>query len=145
MKKILAIIFGIVLVFGLTACRSESAANDTQTKRSVGRGSEYAGVWMANVKASVTAEEVEYETYVIKLNADGTGSYRDKPGIWACDDDGSSVVLTLKNEGIGIVLEVGEVDGLVVLKYFRNVYYREEDLTQHATCSNGMGQKNLVP
>jgi len=87
----------------------------------------FAEEWNANKVVSKTADEVNIETYVIKLNEDGTGSYQDKQGTWEYDKDNNQIVLTLTAESTGMVLEIGQENGKTTLSFFEDVYYRASD------------------
>jgi len=89
--------------------------------------SSFAGEWNANKIVSKTAEAVKIETYVIKLNEDGTGSYQDKQGTWEYNQASNQIVFTLTAESTGIVLDIGQEDGKTTLSFFEDVYYRASD------------------
>ena len=89
--------------------------------------SSFAGEWKANKVVSKTADSVEVETYVIKLNEDGTGSYQDKQGTWEYNKESNQIVLTLTAESTGMVLEIGQENGKSTLSFFEDVYYRASD------------------
>lgn len=89
--------------------------------------SSFSGEWKANKIVSKTAEAVKIETYVIKLNEDGTGSYQDKQGTWEYNKESNQIVLTLTAESTGMVLGIGQEDGKTTLSFFEDVYYRASD------------------
>ena len=91
--------------------------------KSTDSGSAYVGEWKANQIASVMDGATEYKTSIILLNADGTGSYKEKSGTWVYEKALNRIVLTLTAESVGIILEIGEEDGKTVLKYYQDVYY----------------------
>ncbi len=98
--------------------------------KSTDSGSAYVGEWKANQIASVMDGVTEYKTSVILLNADGTGSYKEKSGTWVYEETLNRIVLTLTAESVGVILEIGEEDGKTILKYYQDVYYKAEDFVE---------------
>lgn len=122
MKKRFFTILLSILVVCLTLVGCGSNPDDTKVN------SEYVGEWKANQISSVMDGETTYKTVSILLNADGTGSYKDKQGTWEHKDD--AIVLTLTNENIGMVLEIKEEDGKTVLKYYQDVFYKASEFVE---------------
>lgn len=91
--------------------------------------SEFVGEWKANQVSSVMDGETTYKTIVVLLNADGTGSYKDKQGTWEVKDN-TTIVLTLTNENIGMVFEIDDEEGKTVLKYYQDVFYRASEFVE---------------
>lgn len=98
--------------------------------KSTDSGSIYVGEWKANQIASVMDGVTKYSTSIILLNADGTGSYNKKSGIWVYEEPQNRIVLTLTAESVGVILEIGEEDGKTILKYYQDVYYKAEDFVE---------------
>ena len=120
----------VLVVVSLVACGQQEGSNAQKTTESSNVdaiGTEYVDVWKASVKTSLVDDTAQYETYVIELSSDGTGSYRDKKGTWEYIEDESKIVLTLTQEKVGIVIEISETNGMTTLKYYQDIYYRESN------------------
>jgi len=111
----------LILVF--VVCLMMSACGTGNENYKIDQG--YVGEWKADQISSVMDGETTYKTVTVLLNEDGTGSYKDKQGTWEVKD--STVVLTLTNENIGMVFEIGEEDGKKVLKYYEDVFYKASE------------------
>ena len=129
MKKNLLLLLALVLCFSLFACKNNETSPDTQGSTgttesgpAANTAEYYVGEWKANVKVS---SEGDYEIYTIKLNEDGTGSYRDHAGTWEYYEAGNMIVLTTSS-GIA-ALEIGEKGGKTVLNFYDAVYYRANE------------------
>lgn len=124
MRKFLLSIL-LVLLFALTACGStkdnKSADDNTQA------GAEYIGEWKANTVVSVMGDTKTYEVSVIELCNDNSGTYKDKKGTWEYSEESNSIILTLSETKQGLQLEISEIDGFCVLKFYDDIYYRSED------------------
>ncbi len=124
MKKLTALLLAAVMCLSLAACGSGTKGNDTAGSN----GNDYVGEWKANVLVSATAEQKIYEVYVITLNADGTGTYRDKAGTWVYSESENQIVLTLT--GATALLEIAKDGEKTVLKFYQDTYYRASEFTE---------------
>ena len=97
--------------------------------------SSWVGEWKANKVVGKMANLDTYETYVIKLNEDGTGSYQDKQGTWEYNKENNQIVLTLTQESTGMVLDIGEDEGKTTLSFFEDTYYRAGEFLEMTTTS----------
>lgn len=91
----------------------------------------YADEWKANKVVGNMGNVKSYETYIIKLNSDGTGSYQEKAGTWEHDQENNQIVLTLTDESIGMVLKINEEEGNTVLTYYEDTYYRASEFVEN--------------
>lgn len=115
----------IILLFMVCLLMSACSKNNGDSNAN----SEFVGEWKANQVSSLMDGETTYKTVSILLNEDGTGSYKDKQGTWEVKDD-STIVLTLTNENIGMVLEIDEKEGKTVLEYYQDVFYRSSEFVE---------------
>ena len=118
MKRLLALALAMLLCFGMCACTQK------QNEKLTGRDA-YVGEWKANVKVS---SEGDYEVYVIKLNADETGSYKNKTGVWVYSEENKEIILTVT--GGTLHLQIAEENGKTVLKYYQDTYYRASEFSE---------------
>lgn len=123
MKKQFFTILTCIFVVCLIMSGCSSSDSDTNVN------SEYVGEWKANQISSVMDGKTTYKTISVLLNEDGTGSYKDKQGTWEVKD-GTTVVLTLTNENIGMVFEIAEEEGKTVLKYYQDVFYKVSEFIE---------------
>ena len=70
-RNIALVVIAIVVCLIMGACSKNNGDSNTN--------SEFVGEWKANQVSSVMDGETTYKTIVVLLNADGTGSYKDKP------------------------------------------------------------------
>lgn len=91
----------------------------------------YADEWKANKVVGNMGNVKSYETYIITLNSDGTGSYQEKVGTWEHDQENNQIILTLTDESVGMVLEINEEDGNTVLTYYEDTYYRASEFVEN--------------
>ena len=132
MKKRLPLVIFVVCIFLLCACNGNHTNNAHQSSNesTIETVSKFpfTGEWKAKVLISNLGSVEKYSISVITLNADGTGTYKDKNGTWVYHEDEKKISLTLA-EGIG-GLTIGEENGKTILKFFQDTYYRAEEFVE---------------
>lgn len=134
MRKAIGWVLAFAIMLCFVGCASDnegvSSSDDSSINGVSVAGKEYVGEWKANVATFLVDGVKTYSVYVIKLNEDGTGAYRDKDGKWEYNDTEKTIVLTLTDEKIGIVLKIEKDGEKPILKYYQDTYYRASDFTE---------------
>ena len=118
MKRLLALALAMLLCFGMCACAENEESKPTGSAA-------YVGEWKANVQVS---SEGEYKVYTIQLNADETGSYQGKKGVWTYSKETDQIILSVTSGTL--YLTIAEENGKTVLKYYQDTYYRASEFSQ---------------
>lgn len=115
MKRILIAMLAVILLF--SACGNQNNGN----------AAEYAGQWKANTISGLIDGEKLYTVSVIELHEDGTGTYKGRALSWSYSEEQNTIQVTLLKENQTTAFEILTVDGVTVLKFFDDIYYRSED------------------
>lgn len=90
----------------------------------------YAGEWKANVLKSNFENEKTYMISVIQFHEDGTGTYRGRKLDWEYSEEKNIIeFITTSSTGerVESFFEIIEDDGKILLKFYRDIYYKADD------------------
>lgn len=118
MKRTFFLILTAVLLLSLTACGGHTD-----------EAAEYAGEWKASILSENIGGEKVYTVSVLQLNPDGSGSYRGRELSWRYSAEQDAIHVTLRKENQTAAFAIQEQDGIPVLTYYQDVYFRAEDFT----------------
>jgi len=131
MRRIIALICVVLLIIACAACSNTDTNNDNNPNETTGTDSaSYVGEWKANTVSLALDNSYEYVVSTIVLNADGTGSYREKEMTWQYKKDTQTIAFTLVSGEQNGAFDIAEEDGKTVLKFYKDVYYRAEDFKE---------------
>lgn len=115
MKRMLIAMLAVILL--LSACGNQDNGN----------AAEYTGQWKANTISGLIDGEKLYTVSVIELQEDGTGTYKGRALSWSYSEEQNTIQVTLLNENQTAAFQIQTVDGITVLKFYDDIYYRAED------------------
>lgn len=127
MKRMMIALLAVVMLLSITACSDNKSNNGSTTDGTTASTSEYVGEWKANTLSGLIDGEKIYTVSVIELKEDGTGTYKGRELSWTYSEDQNTIKVTLLKENQTTAFEIQEVDGVTVLKFFDDVYYRAEE------------------
>ena len=140
MIKILSLLLAVVLCISLCACGNNDENKATETEdngknssvqsESNSIKSEIAGEWKANVLVGNSGDGREYAAAVIRLNEDGTGTYKDKAITWELSSDGNAVNFYLITDNVTGNFKIQTTDGKTTLNFYQDVYYRASEFAE---------------
>lgn len=127
MKRMMIALLAVVMLLSITACSDNNSNNGSTTDGTTISTSEYVGEWKANTVSGLIDGEKTYTVSVIELKKDGTGTYKGRELSWAYSEEQNTINVTLLKENQTTAFEIQEVDGVTILRFFDDIYYRAED------------------
>lgn len=127
MKRMMIALLAVVMLLSITACSDNNSNNGSTTDGTTVSTSEYVGEWKANTVSGLIDGEKTYTVSVIELKEDGTGTYKGRELSWAYSEEQNTINVTLLKENQTTAFEIQEVDGVTILRFFDDIYYRAED------------------
>ncbi len=122
MKRFVLLFLAIVMLIPLPAC-STAGADDAQKIA----GTEYVGEWKANTLTGLIDGVKTYTVSVIELKQDGSGTYKGRELVWTLSEEHNTINFTITQENVSAALQIQELDGKTVLKFYEDVYYRADE------------------
>ncbi len=122
MKRFVLLALAIVMLISLPAC-SRAGADDAQEIA----GAEYVGEWKANTLTGLIDGVKTYTVSVIELKQDGSGTYKGRELEWTFSEENNTINFTITQENASAALQIQELDGKTVLKFYDDVYYRANE------------------
>ena len=127
MKRMMIALLAVVMLLSITACSDNNSNNGSTTDGTTVSTSEYIGEWKANTVSGLIDGEKNYTVSVIELKEDGTGTYKGRELSWAYSEEQNTINVTLLKENQTTAFEIQEVDGVTILRFFDDIYYRAEE------------------
>lgn len=125
MKRVFLLLLAIVLLASLTACAHTQ--DDTSSAANSDAGAAYVGEWKANTLAGLIDGVKTYTVSVIELQRDGSGTYKGRDLTWEYSKEANAINFTIIQENVSAALQIQEINGNTVLKFYDDVYYRAEE------------------
>ena len=129
MRRIIALICAVLMVFACSACSNTDTNNDTSDTTVVDRAS-CIGEWKANVWTLMPDGSFGFAVRTIILNDDGTGSYRDKEMTWQYQKDAQIIEFSLISGEQDGSFDIAKEDGKTVLKFYSDIFYRADEFKE---------------
>lgn len=122
MKRFVLLVLTIMMLISLPAC-ANVGADDAQKVV----GAEYVGEWKANTLTGLIDGVKTYTVSVIELKQDGSGTYKGRALEWTFSEEKNTINFTITQENLSAALQIQEIDGKTVLKFYEDVYYRADE------------------
>ena len=122
MKRFVLLVLTIMMLISLPAC-ANAGADDAQEVV----GAEYVGEWKANTLTGLIDGVKTYTVSVIELKQDGSGTYKGRALEWTFSEENNTINFTITQENLSAALQIQEIDGKTVLKFYEDVYYRADE------------------